>query len=111
METIWDEQNGTPDVAHRHGFYTVFSRNGQGTHTIDYNKYSINDHSLFFVSPGQVHAVESDSRPRGFVLLFSQEFLLNNGIELCFLNDLHLFHDYGETPPQLTPEQLHTLLM
>jgi AraC family transcriptional activator of pobA len=99
-EDIWAEQVGRPDAPHRHGYYTVILiKDAEGTHTIDYTNYKMVPQSLFFVSPGQVHQIIESRKPQGYVLLFSTEFLLNNGIEICFLNELHLFHDYGETPP------------
>lgn len=100
MEDIWERLGGAPDAPHRHGYYTVLlAEEAEGLHIIDYNQYDLASRSLFFVSPGQVHQVIATAQGKGYALLFSTEFLLNNGIELCFLNDLHLFNDYGETPP------------
>lgn len=111
MEDIWAEQGGEPDAPHRHGYYTVIlAEDAEGTHDIDYNRYDLTAKSLFFVSPGQVHQVIATRPGQGYALLFSTEFLLNNGIELCFLNQLHLFNDYGDTPPfHLSEEQFNRL--
>ncbi|MBN2525246.1 MAG: AraC family transcriptional regulator [Deltaproteobacteria bacterium] len=110
-EDHFAEVGGNADVPHRHNFYTVLLiKRGRGTHTIDYNAYSIQSNQLFFVSPGQVHHLVEDECTYGYVLLFSIEFLRDNNIELSFLEDLHLFHDYGESPPLvLSLEQLDTL--
>lgn len=110
-EDMWKDQGGTSESPHRHGFYTVILlQSGTGIHTIDYTQYVIHPQTLFFVSPGQVHEFVADEKPHGYALFFSTEFLLNNGIEISFLNELHLFNDYGEAPPfALTAEQLSRL--
>lgn len=99
-EDIWTKYQGAPDSPHRHAYYTVILvTESDGTHAVDYTEYKMTPGSLFFVSPGQVHQVKEKTTPKGHVLLFSSEFLINNGIEISFLNELHLFNDYGETPP------------
>lgn len=106
-EDIWAKYKGAPDAPHRHAYYTVILvAQSEGSHTVDYTEYKMAPGNLFFVSPGQVHQVIEKDKPQGHALLFSTEFLLNNGIEISFLNELHLFNDYGETPPfSLSPEQ------
>lgn len=110
-EDIWAKFQGAPDAPHRHAYYTVILvTESEGSHTIDYNEYRMTPRSLFFVSPGQVHQVQESSQPKGHALIFSTEFLLNNGIEVSFLNELHLFNDYGETPRfSLSESQLSQL--
>ncbi len=110
-EDHYAEFGGNNDVPHRHNFYTVvLIKQGHGTHTIDYSSYPIADHQLFFVGPGQVHHLVEETCTYGFVLLFSTEFLHSNGIELSFIEDLHLFNDYGDSPPlALSAIQLTTL--
>ncbi|WP_082893539.1 AraC family ligand binding domain-containing protein [Rufibacter ruber] len=42
---------------HKHDFYLLlYLRQGRGTHTIDFTEYPIQPHTVFFLTPGQVHA-------------------------------------------------------
>ena len=111
MEDHFNEVGGDADVPHRHQFYTVLLvKKARGTHAIDYITYPLEANQLFFVSPGQVHHVVEKECSYGFVLLFSVDFLHNNGIEVSFIENLHLFNDYGASPPlTLTAEQLDAL--
>lgn len=111
MEDMWEQRNGAADSPHRHSFYTVLLLvDAEGIHNIDYHRYPLASNSLFFVSPGQVHQVVEEKKSTGFVLLFSSDFLVSNNIELRFIENLHLFRNYGDTPPLLlTHEQLKIL--
>ena len=110
-EELWRKNGGRADAPHRHSFYTVLLvLDGEGTHSIDYNVYAIAPKQLFFVSPGQVHQVTEARMSTGYVLLFSEEFMADSGIDSCFLDDLRLFRDYGDAPPiALTGEQMEAL--
>lgn len=61
---------------HRHRFYEIiWVRDGSGVHTIDFQDHPIGPHSLFLLSPGQVHAVRIDAPLSGFLILFTSDFL------------------------------------
>lgn len=60
---------------HRHSYYhLLWMTEAQGRHVLDFEPFEVRDHSVFFLSPGQVHAWTSSVKPRGFVLNFSTEF-------------------------------------
>jgi AraC family transcriptional activator of pobA len=62
---------------HKHDFYIlIFFTQGRGTHTIDFQTYPVAPNSVFFLSPGQVHAWQLSADAEGFVLFFSLEFYL-----------------------------------
>lgn len=99
-EDIFDNSNGEPDSPHRHDYYTVIITDfAKGIHVIDFNEFELNPNQVHFVAPGQVHQVIDEKRPNGYVLVFSQEFLIKNNIPEEFINDLNLFHDFGYSPP------------
>lgn len=106
MEDIHREEAGEPDRPHRHAYYTVlWVREGQGVHQIDFRDYPVEAGALFFVSPGQVHQVQMQGEPQGDAILFTPEFLANNGIRSEFIANLHLFTECGESPPlMIAPE-------
>jgi AraC-like DNA-binding protein len=100
MEDIYARRDGKTDKPHRHDFYTVLViRSAQGTHKVDFNEYKLADQQIFFVAPGQVHQVVEKRASQGFVMTFAQEFLIENAINLSFIESLNLFNDYGHSPP------------
>ena len=100
MEDVYRKTNGAPDIPHRHDYYTIiFIERGQGTHFIDFTEYDIADRSIFFIMPGQMHQVILSSEPTGWIITFTEEFLIANSIPDKMINDIYLFNDYGQSPP------------
>ena len=100
MEDLYLRSKRSQENAHRHNYYTVLLvEEASGTHKIDFDVFDFDKHQVFFVSPGQVHQVIEKDKPKGFVILFSDEFLLRNSIDKNFIKDINLFHDYGNSPP------------
>ena len=105
MEDIYTKRNGVHDLPHRHDFYTVLIiKKSKGVHKIDFNEYPLENLQIFFVAPGQVHQVMEDEMSYGYAMTFTTEFLVENDIRLAFINELNLFHDYGQSPPLNVPE-------
>ena len=62
-------------LPHRHNYYEIFFfGKGGGEHFIDFKFYPIQDHSIHFVSPGQVHLVKRALDSFGSIVLFSRDF-------------------------------------
>ncbi len=100
MEDIFLERNGEADSPHRHDYYTaLLIKEASGKHVIDFNEYPLATNQVFFVSPGQIHQVVEEKESKGYVILFSSEFLGNNNIPCYFIDDLSLFNDHGQSPP------------
>ncbi|MBY4897801.1 helix-turn-helix domain-containing protein [Cupriavidus sp. AU9028] len=60
---------------HRHNYYhLLWMTRASGTHMLDFAHLEVRDHSVFFLSPGQVHAWTSSVKPHGYVLNFSTDF-------------------------------------
>lgn len=60
---------------HRHNYYhLLWMTRASGTHMLDFAHFDVRDHSVFFLSPGQVHAWTSSIKPHGYVLNFSIDF-------------------------------------
>ena len=100
MGAIYDQFSGKPDVPHRHDYYTVLLiKKASGKHVVDYQTYHFGEMQVHFVSPGQVHLVDTPERPEGWVITFSKEFLVKNNIPDKFISNINLFRQYGENPP------------
>ncbi|MBT33440.1 MAG: AraC family transcriptional regulator [Thalassobius sp.] len=61
---------------HRHDFYfmLVIDR-GTGIHEIDFTTYQIQNSSIYFLRPGQVHQLSLDKNSTGFIIQFNNDFL------------------------------------
>lgn len=60
---------------HRHNYYhMLWMTRASGTHMLDFAPLEVRDHSVFFLSPGQVHAWTSSVKPHGYALNFSTAF-------------------------------------
>ena len=61
---------------HRHNYYEIFFfAKGGGEHHIDFKAYAIHDHSINFISPGQVHQLKRSADSYGSIVLFSRDFV------------------------------------
>ncbi|MEM8528179.1 MAG: helix-turn-helix transcriptional regulator [Bacteroidota bacterium] len=100
MEDIYDLTKGQADEPHRHAYYTiVLVKSAKGKHIIDFQEFELSAQQVYFVSPGQVHQIVESERSLGYALTFSPQFMLENGIDVSFIEDLHLFQDFGYSPP------------
>lgn len=60
---------------HRHSFfYILILEKGEGEHRIDFVTYPIEDYSVFFMRPGQVHELVLKNGSTGYLLKFSPGF-------------------------------------
>ncbi|MBB5637706.1 AraC-like DNA-binding protein [Pedobacter cryoconitis] len=67
---------------HRHDFfYILFLEKGKGDHIIDFNSYTICDHSVFVMRPGQVHSLLLKAESTGYLIQFVPDFY-NSGDKL-----------------------------
>jgi len=115
MEAIYEAAGGESDRAHRHDYYTaVWVQQGRGEHIIDFQSYPLEENAVFFVSPGQVHRIDTWERPQGWVITFSKSFLQHNHINEDFITEINLFNSFEKRPPILlssaTAKKLDTLL-
>lgn len=62
---------------HRHShFYILVLDRAAGQHSIDFIHYPVSDHTIFFVRPGQVHALTLQRGATGFLIQFGKNFYL-----------------------------------
>lgn len=100
MEDIYVKHKGKVDEPHRHNYFTVLIViKAAGQHKIDFNTYPLSQRQIYFVAPGQVHQVIETAQSFGYVMTFSNQFLVENSIPLSFIDSLNLFHNYGQSPP------------
>jgi AraC-like DNA-binding protein len=96
---------------HRHGFYEIlWVVAGCGAHTADFEEHAIRRQTVFLLSPGQVHTVRVDRPLRGYLLLFTAEFLALDGLSANASAALPFFQP-GATNPvlELTDDEAERL--
>jgi AraC family transcriptional activator of pobA len=100
MEEIEANHPDTPEIPHRHAYYTVvLMEEGAGFHSIDFKGFEIEAPVLIFISPEQVHHFQFTSPSKGWVILFSPKFLHDHGITPSFLEGLGIFFACDMVPP------------
>jgi AraC-like DNA-binding protein len=77
---------------HRHRFYEIiWVVDGAGVHAVDFEEHAIRPHTVFLISPGQVHAVRVDRPLSGYMLLFTADFLALDALAADAAADLPCF--------------------
>lgn len=101
MEDIFNESDGKIEKPHRHSYYAVIwpTKTVKGNHLIDFNTFPIKKNGLFFIRPGQIHQLNSEEKPIGFVILFTSTFLQKSKIDNKFIEDLKIFNTYLYNEP------------
>jgi AraC family transcriptional activator of pobA len=62
-------------AAHRHTFYhLVLFTDGAGSHTIDFESFTVKPYQIYFMIPGQVHSWEFEGSVDGYIINFSDAF-------------------------------------
>ncbi|MEQ6166268.1 helix-turn-helix transcriptional regulator [Ekhidna sp. MALMAid0563] len=70
------QEEGTNQPVHRHDFYfLLIVEKGTGLHTIDFDSYSVQNYTVFFMRPGQIHELNLNRGSKGFILEFSREYI------------------------------------
>lgn len=77
-----DAEEDKNTLAHRHNYFELFVFENEGKqHLIDFETYEVASESIHLVLPGCVHLLLRNARTTGFVLLFSEDFYMQNQIE------------------------------
>ena len=86
-------------IAHRHNYYEIFIfEKGGGSHDLDFQTVAIEDRSVHFVSPGQVHKVRREKSSCGYIILFSRDFFYLNNQNSKSLYSLHFLNNHYINP-------------
>ncbi|KAB1154189.1 MULTISPECIES: helix-turn-helix domain-containing protein [Tenacibaculum] len=100
IDRMTGENNGNQIIVepHRHDYYHImFIKKGIGKHSIDFKTYDIKPNMMFFVSPGQVHSIETSIDTEGYVISFDSGFY-HLGDSFQKLLDFPFFHSISNSP-------------
>lgn len=85
--------------SHTHDYYQIiWFQSGHGHHMVDFKTYPVVDNTLFFISPGQVHAFDDDRDYRGIVIQFNASFMAEEGTNENVFMKYALFNSYDTVP-------------
>ncbi len=95
------------DKPHLIGFYAiVFVAEGNGVHEIDFREYTYSTHNILFIKKGQVHAWKEYDSVKGYLMLFTEEFLHKNQLRFKELSYSYPYNTFLHEPVQeLTNKQ------
>lgn len=84
---------------HRHSYYhMLWMTQARGRHILDFDTFELRPNTVFFISPGQVHAWASSVRATGYVVNFSTEFFLQMYPRADEFNEFPFFHIANSEP-------------
>jgi len=78
LESLYQRDFGShhPEYPHRINFFSfIYIEEGEGSHMVDFEEYAFAPGSVIFIQREQVHAFDFMAKPKGKMLLFTQEFL------------------------------------
>lgn len=76
MPRFLDEDPNDNFTGHVHSFYEIlWFQSAGGTHTVDFQDYPIEENTLIFLAPGQVHHFDGTTRHRGVLIQFCTDFM------------------------------------
>ncbi len=80
---------------HRHDFFYLLAlKKGKGMHEIDFAAYTVGDHDVFFMHPGQVHQLVLKTGSTSYMMHFSHQFYAapGNGSGKLLSKTSHMNH-------------------
>ncbi|GAA5224716.1 AraC family transcriptional regulator [Membranihabitans marinus] len=93
------ELDHNPNLPHRLSFFALIIVNkGKGSHQIDLVDYSIEKGSVLKIAKGQVHAFEKNPKYEGYMIIFTEAFILNYFTPSSIQQISHLYNYHLSTP-------------
>lgn len=99
MPRFFIDNHGNPMLPHTHGFYQIiWFRRGHGTHMVDFVDYPVNDNTIFFIAPGQIHAFDHNTDYQGVVIHFNASFMVDEESSESMFLKYNVFNAYDSLP-------------
>ncbi|WP_139955988.1 AraC family transcriptional regulator [Flavicella sediminum] len=96
-----------PTEPHRVTFFALLIvTKGTGTHQVDLKEYLLEAGSVLKIAKGQVHAFQKNATYEGFLILFTENFVLNY-FSKSSINIISHLYNYHITPPIAKDEKLN----
>ncbi len=76
MPHFLDTDPNDNNTGHVHSFYEIlWFQSAGGTHSVDFRDYPIEENTIIFLAPGQVHHFDGVTRHRGVLIQFCADFM------------------------------------
>lgn len=102
IQTLSDlVHNCSEDITrpHIHSFYQIiWFKTGKGKHYVDFNEYEVSDNTIFFIAKNQVHAFDDQSNYEGYVIHFSESFIVQKENDIDFFLKCNIFNNPHQLP-------------
>ena len=104
MPQLIEQDFTTNTTSHTHAYYEIlwFEEAG-GIHTVDFEDYPIQSNTLLFLTPGQMHRFDGETKHKGYSVILCTEFFerYRDATDLVRCN---LFHSDNQSPCGTLPE-------
>lgn len=92
-----DDHN--PTLPHKISFFALLIvTKGTGTHQVDLKEYELEEGSVLKIAKGQIHAFQNNPKYKGFLLIFTEDFVMNY-FSKSSINLISHFYNYHITSP------------
>ncbi|MDO6473281.1 AraC family transcriptional regulator [Maribacter sp. 1_MG-2023] len=95
FERMPDIKDHDPTLPHRIDFFALLIvSNGFGTHNVDLEEYSLVKGSVLKIAKGQIHNFQKNAKYEGFLLIFTEELVMNyfSKSSICIISHLYNYH-------------------
>ncbi|MDN3667433.1 helix-turn-helix domain-containing protein [Algibacter miyuki] len=88
-----------PTQAHRITFFALLIvTKGTGTHQIDLKEYELKEGTVLRIAKGQIHAFQKEATYEGFLIIFTENFILNYFSKASIQTISHLYNYHITSP-------------
>lgn len=100
MPAFFEQKHGMEtDQVHVHGFYEIiWFEEGEGVHYVDFNQYPVTPGTVFFISPGQIHAFDQRHDQKGVVIKICSELMTDGASSEDLYLRYNVFNAFDRFP-------------
>lgn len=84
----------------------IWVREAKGIHLVDLKKYTIENNTVYCLSPGQLHLFHTTGPTEGYVISFAPDFINPGGDYFDLLYSASPFNGFSYSPPLRPNEQM-----
>lgn len=85
--------------AHVHSFYEIlWFQEGTGMHIVDFQEYEVKPHTIFFLSPGQIHYFDRKTGYKGVAIKMCTDFMRDEEVQNNLFLKYNVFHSFDKAP-------------
>lgn len=96
---IFSNENHNPALPHRISFFALLMvTKGTGKHNVDLKEYDLKEGTVLKIAKGQVHAFQKNPTYEGYLIIFTEDFVLNY-FSKSSINLISHLYNYHITEP------------